>query len=343
MSEERVRCAHRDCDELIPATVGSGPPRRYCCRQHRTDARRRRVRTRIAEGDVVVLVRRTGPSRPPSAPGGAARTEQRTTGPTAPPPRPARPARPRHGGRTLTAAVLLSLVGTSGGLLITQHDTDGPVPPRSTSVALTAQAHVWAGHAQVVLSSLQTDRGALTDAEQRWQQLPPQSRAGDPPGPIRDLLDRIVLRNQQIDHLQAGLASVAQLDRLTASNPSHPHPVEAAVRGVIAQPLPELATSGDIAASVTRLVEAATAPPPAPAPAPVRPKPNSAVLVSDPGPQHLRPAPVPPPAPPPPAPPEPAPPPPPPSLGGCELPCHIPGVTVSHSIQFNGNDIGSND
>jgi len=83
--------------------------------------------------------------------------------------------------------------------------------------ALPTGGAQWVTEARVVLASVHEQLDILTEAEQAWNAMPEQRRAGELPASVRDLVDSRSRLEQQRAVLEADLAAWRALQQTTAS------------------------------------------------------------------------------------------------------------------------------
>ena len=146
--------------------------------------------------------------------------------------------RPRRRAAATALGLLVPATALGGGLVVANTAEQGPLPvatPASSSTAPVQPAPVqpapvrppevplptggtqWAMEARVVLASVHEQLDVLTEAEQAWNAMPEQRRAGELPASVRDLVDSKAGLEQQRAVLEADLAAWQALRQATES------------------------------------------------------------------------------------------------------------------------------
>jgi hypothetical protein len=176
-------CALPGCDELLTQPPGDPSPRKYCCGEHRIEARRLRQQTRPEPGE---------PTTSPS---------------------PVRPNPLRRTGLKRTALTLgtVAALGTVG-LALGPSRAASPPPSEPTSIAAPqgVDPAAWTAQAKVALTSLDSQLQQLADAENALVALPEQQQE-TLASQAREVADRKVQVQRQRAMLNAALAAQSQL------------------------------------------------------------------------------------------------------------------------------------
>ncbi len=137
--------------------------------------------------------------------------------------------RPRRRAAAAALGLLVPAAALGGGLVVANAVQQGPLPAATPAPpvpapvqpsevpALPAGGAQWVTEARVVLASVHEQLDVLTEAEQAWNAMPAERRIGEPPAPVRDLVDSRSRLEQQRAVLEADLAAWQTLQQTTAS------------------------------------------------------------------------------------------------------------------------------